>query len=140
MSVRNERIAGMAFAALSVCLFSCFTLVSRVGLTHALTLPDLAALRFGIGGTLLLPVLLRHGLRGVSLRAAAALAFLGGLGFAPLAYAGFALAPAAHGAVLLHGTVPLFTALLVPGSARPRRAGLVLIAAGIALMARDSCP
>src|SRR5262249_56412784 len=38
----------------------------------------------------------------------------------------------------LHGTVPLFTALLVPGSARPRRAGLVLIAAGIALMARDS--
>src|SRR5215813_6022068 len=119
MSPPDERRAGIAFASLSVVLFSSFTLVSRLGLTHALKLPDLAALRFGIGGTLLLPVLLRHGLRGVSLRAAAMLALLGGLGFAPLAYAGFALAPAAHGAVLLHGNYPLFTALLVRSSPRP---------------------
>src|SRR5215468_122434 len=142
MTARSERFAGLGFALFSAALFSSFTLISRLGLTHSLRLPDLAALRFGIGGTLLLPVLLRHGLRGVSPRAAAALALLGGFGFAPLAYAGFALAPAAHGAVLLHGTLPLFTALLVrlaaPGSARPRTAGLLLIAAGIALMARDS--
>jgi hypothetical protein len=94
MGARDERLAGVPFALLSVGLFSSFTLASRLGLTGSLGLADLAALRFGIGGTLLLPILLRHGLKGVSLPAAAALALLGGLGFAPLAYAGFALAPA----------------------------------------------
>src|SRR5262249_17813252 len=106
-------------------------------------LTDLAALRFGIGGTLLLPALLRADLRRVTWRDAAALALFGGLGFAPLAYAGFALAPAAHGAVLLHGTLPLVTgAILRVTSPRegagPRSAGLLLIALGIVLMAYDS--
>ena len=86
---------------------------------------------------------LRHGLAGVRWRDAAALAGLGGLGFALLAYSGFALAPAAHGAVLLHGTVPLFTfaivsvALRQPGT-RHQIAGAALIGGGIALMAYDS--
>lgn len=139
----RPRVAGAAYGALSVTLFSSFTLVSRLGFASSLRLPDLAALRFGIGGTLLLPLLWRHGLDGVRWRHAVALALFGGLGFAPLAYAGFALAPAAHGAVLLHGTLPLFTAAILRatapgGETRPRAAGLLLIALGIALMARDS--
>src|ERR1043166_5870568 len=105
----RERLIGISCAGLSVLLFSSFTLVSRLGFSSALAGPDLAALRFGIGGTLLLPVLLWSGLRGMSWRKAAALAWFGGLGFALLAYTGFSLAPAAHGAVLLHGTLPLFT-------------------------------
>jgi drug/metabolite transporter (DMT)-like permease len=133
----TDRAAGVACAVLSVLLFSSFTLVSRLGLSSSLAPPDLAALRFGIGGILLLPVLLRHGFRGVRARDAVALAALGGLGFALLAYAGFSLAPAAHGAVLLHGTLPLFSHVLARESRR-RRAGIVLIAAGIALMAYDS--
>jgi drug/metabolite transporter (DMT)-like permease len=68
---------------------------------------------------------------------------LGGLGFALFAYSGFFLAPAAHGAVLLHGTLPLFTFLIVlalmPGATSRRGlAGIVMIALGIALMASDS--
>src|SRR5262244_3205578 len=94
-----------------------FTPVSGLGLTTCLRLPDVAALRFGIGGTLLLPVLVRRGLAGVSWRRAAALACFGGVEFAPLAYAGFSLAPAAHGAVLLHGMLPLFTHALTRGGA-----------------------
>ncbi|HET9594314.1 MAG TPA: DMT family transporter [Anaeromyxobacteraceae bacterium] len=106
-------------------------------------MPDLAALRFGIGGTLLLPVLVRGGPRGIAWRHAVALAFCGGIGFALLAYAGFALAPAAHGGVLLHGTLPLFTEAIVrmrsrPTGARHRSVGMVLIASGVALMAWDS--
>jgi drug/metabolite transporter (DMT)-like permease len=139
----SDRAVGTCCAVLSVLLFSSFTLVSRLGLRSSLTLPDLAALRFGIGGALLLPVLLRHGLRRLPWRRATALALLGGLGFALLAYTGFSLAPAAHGAVLLHGTLPLFSHLLArapEAEGRPPRrlAGIVLIGAGVALMAYDS--
>ena len=56
--------------------------------------------------TFLLPVLLRHGLPDVRPRDAIVFAFFGGLGFALCAYVGFASAPASHGAVLLHGTLP----------------------------------
>ncbi|HSN21554.1 MAG TPA: DMT family transporter [Usitatibacter sp.] len=139
----RDLATGIACAAASVLLFSGFTLASRLGLSSSLRVADLAALRFGIGGTLLLPVLLRHGLSGLRWTQALALAFLGGGGFALLAYAGFALAPAAHGAVLLHGTLPLLTfAILAATSAerpgRARAAGLLLIVGGIAAMAIDS--
>ena len=136
----GERLAGLVLAALSAALFSGFTLASRLGLSSSLRLPDLAALRFGIGGTLLLPLLLRTGLRGLGPRRAATLALLGGLGFALLAYAGFSLAPAAHGAVLLHGTIPLFTWSIQRATAGRIRGslGIAAIALGIALMAWDS--
>jgi len=112
-------------------LFASFVVVSRAGFATALALPDIAALRFGISGLLLAPILVRHGL-----------AVLGGLGFALSAYAGFSLAPAAHGAVLIHGTLALTTAFLIwagggglPGKAR--RAGLAIIVIGIGAMAWD---
>ena len=132
-------VAGFLYGAVSVALFSGFALVSRAGLTASLKPWDLVVLRFGIGGLLLLPVLVRSGLPKIALRDAVALAFTGGLGFAACAYAGFALAPASHGAVLLHGTLPLSTYLL----ARARRggasgqgiAGLPFIALGVAAMA-----
>ncbi len=139
----RERAIGIACGVGSVTLFSSFTLASRLGLSSSLTAPDIAALRFGIGGTLLLPALIRYGLRGVAWRDAAALAFCGGLGFAFFAYAGFALAPAAHGAILLHGTIPLFTHVVVrvttgQRAGRRRATGLAVIATGLALMVFDS--
>ncbi|MTJ80848.1 MAG: DMT family transporter [Telmatospirillum sp.] len=123
-----------------VALFSSFVLVSRLGLSTSLALPDIAALRFGIGGLMLLPVLLRSGIGGLTAAQALLLAVTGGLGFALCAYAGFALAPAAHGAVLLHGTLALTTALLlwlIGRGAPPRgqRIGLAIIALGILSMA-----
>jgi len=142
MEATLNRRRGVAYACGVVALFSSFVIVSRWGLSTALTLPDIAALRFGIGGLLLLPILLKYGLSGLSVPQAVVLATLGGLGFALLAYAGFALAPAAHGAVLLHGTLSLTTAFLIwtvgSGTARGgQKAGLALIAVGIAAMAWD---
>ena len=142
-TMTRERLIGASCATLSVLLFASFTLASRLGFSSRLQLADLAALRFGIGGTLLFPALLRADLRRVAWRDAGALALFGGLGFALLAYAGFSLAPAAHGAVLLHGTLPLFTYVILRATAQGsgsahRPAGLLLIAAGIALMAYDS--
>lgn len=137
-----ERAQGITYACCVVVLFSGFVVVSRLGFSTVLTLPDIAALRFGIGGLMLSPILMKHGLSGLRLHEAVALAVLGGLGFALLAYAGFALAPAAHGAVLLHGTLSLTTALLIWTFGRSvpsggRIAGLAIIVSGIAAMAWD---
>lgn len=131
---REPRAHGLTYACIVVALFSSFVLLSRLGLSGTLSLPDIAALRFGIGGLLLSPVLLRHGLCGLRLAQAMSLAALGGLGFAMFAYAGFALAPAAHGAVLLHGTLALTTAVLLFIFDRERiGAGRGLALSGIAL-------
>lgn len=140
---RRNRFIGISCGVAVVLLFSAFTLVSRLGFASSLTLADIAALRFIIAGVLMLPVLFQYGLSGVRWRDAAALAFTGGLGFALLAYAGLYLAPAVHGAVLLHGTIPLFTFVLVWVATSPtvetrRGLGLSAIALGILAMVVES--
>ena len=97
---RPTAVVGFFCAVAVVVLFSGFTRVSKLGFASSLGLTDMAALRLGIGGVLLLPVLLHYGLAGVAWRDALALAFTGGLGFALFAFAGFALAPA-HGASIV---------------------------------------
>ncbi|MFZ6654477.1 DMT family transporter [Undibacterium sp. TJN19] len=152
----NSRRIGILCGFAIVCLFSGFTLVSRMGFASSLKVMDIAALRFVTAGIVMLPLLLKYGLtvqegqekvrkaRGrIRLHEAAALALSGGLGFAMLAYTGFSLAPASHAAVLLHGSLPLFSSLLaytlLPASLSMRRKlGLLIIALGIAAMAYDS--
>lgn len=140
--VHSRRGVARAFGIAAVTLFSAFTLVSRLGVVAALHPLDLAAMRFSIGGAILLPVLWRHRRAPVRLRDAASLAVLGGVGFATCAYTGFALAPAAHGAVLLHGTLPLSTYALsyLVGDRRPERSlvGVGVIFVGIVAMAADT--
>ena len=139
----NSKAMGILCGLAVVALFAGFTLVSRLGFTTALTVPDIALLRFGIAGLLLCPVFLKYRLGSLKWHQAAGLAFTGGLGFALFAYTGFRLAPASHGAVLLHGTIPLFTFLIIhltlhESVRRARKIGLFLILAGIVAMAWDS--
>lgn len=137
------RATGVLCSMAIVVLFAGFILLSRMGLSGSIAVADLAALRFGVAGLLLAPVLLRFGWSGLTLRQALMLAMLGGLGSALSAYAGFSLAPASHGAVLFHGTLPLTTFLALAASGqRPvsawRLAGIGLIAAGVLIMVSDS--
>ena len=139
---RDRRLLGATYGCAVVALFSGFVLVSRLGFASALTLPDLAALRFGIGAMVMSPVLMRHGLSGIRPGQALLLALLGGLGFALFAYAGFCLAPAAHGATLLHGTLSLTTAFLLAvllreGVDRGSLLALGVIALGVGAMVLD---
>jgi drug/metabolite transporter (DMT)-like permease len=139
----RTRAIGILCGFLVIMLFSGFTLVSRFGFASSLKLMDIAALRFGIGGLIMLPVLVHYGFSQVRWRDATALAFSGGLGFALFAYTGFLLAPSSHGAVLLHGTLPLFTFviayLVTRTSVTSRRAlGFFAILTGILAMAWDS--
>lgn len=140
--IRRDHAAGVICALIVILLFSGFNIASRSGSAVGFEVWDIAALRFAVGGLIMLPLFMRRRLAGLSVWAAVRMAFLGGLGFALLAYAGFFLAPAAHGAVLLHGTLPLFTfaVSLVLGEAVRRGSipGVMLIALGIGLMAFDT--
>lgn len=110
-SALRNTLVGMAAALCVVVLFTGFVLVSKYGLRTALVPWDLAALRFTVAGLVMLPFALKYGLLGLGLRRSLVLAASGGLGFALCAYWGFTLAPAHHGSALIHGTLPLTTAL-----------------------------
>lgn len=134
---------GIGAALLVVLLWSGFFLVSRFGLREAIAPIDMAALRFGVSGLVMLPLLGLGGFGGLAWWRALTLAVSGGLGFALCVYVGFSLAPAAYGAILLPGVLPLFTTLLAwpllrdrPKARRLVPLGFVL--AGIAVLASGS--
>lgn len=137
---RRELLVGLACAAVVVAVWTAFLLVSRAGAVGTLLPYDMAALRFGVAAVVMAPVLVRHGLAGLSLRQALLLVASAGLGFPLLAYAAFALAPAAHAGVMMTGTLPLWTALLAALVLREplgglRLASLALIVLGVAALA-----
>lgn len=136
----RDLAAGLAAGALVVAIWTAFLLVSRAGVLGPLAPTDIAGLRIGVASVAVLPIVLRHGLAGLRLHQAALLVATAGLGFPLLAYAGFAHAPASHAAVMMPGTLPLWTALLArlvlrePLSGR-RVLSLALIFAGVAALA-----
>lgn len=126
-----------------VILFSSFTLISKLGFASALKVTDIAAIRFFVAGTLLLPVLLNFGLKDLRVVDVIVLTLSGGVGFALLAYIGFSMAPSSHGAVLLHGTLSLFSTFLAFLIFRQKFSGLRLfgligVFVGICAMGWDS--
>jgi drug/metabolite transporter (DMT)-like permease len=140
-SDRRRRL-GMASVVGVAALFCSFTLLSRKGLTRNFEIEDLAWLRFTGGALILFPWFARYRLAGLGLARALALALCGGIGFATLAYSGFRLAPAAHGGVLLHGTLPLFGTIfgmIVLRQVFPLRrvVGVAVIVLGVATIALD---
>lgn len=140
---RREKIIGIVCALTVVVLWSGFLVISRYGAVRHLTPYDLAALRFGGSGLIMLPVLIRNGFGGLRPYQVAVITLTAGPCFALFAYGGFSLAPTAHGAVLLPGVMPLFTALLAwviikEPLGTSRKLSLVLVLFGIGLMAKES--
>jgi len=145
---------GVLFAAATALIWCFFILLSRLSTRSDFNAFDLGFLRFSSAGlTVLLILLLRRGggphFAGVTPARALVLALFGGAGFSALAYTAFMYAPAAHGAVLMSGALPLPTALvalLVLGETISRRKalGLAAIIGGVALVGvhsiRDAPP
>jgi len=126
-----------------ILIWSGFILVSRMGGRSELLPYDVVALRFGTAAILLAPVWLFK--RRVNLldHKMLILALTGGIGYAVLAYLGFKFAPAAHGGILLPGTLPFGTALFswLILKERPsawRMSGLIAIALGIVCLAIEA--
>jgi drug/metabolite transporter (DMT)-like permease len=101
---------------------------------------DIAVLRFGVAGIVLIPMLLWRGLAldRIGWRGLALMLVAGGVPYVLLAATGLGLAPAHDLAALNPGTVPLFVALIGVIAfgekvSATRRLGLFLIATGAAL-------
>jgi len=109
---RREHLIGILWVAAIVVIWSAFHLSGRISVQFVLTPFDLTTLRVAVAAIVLFPWLLRHGLWGINFWQACLLALTAGPGFAVFAFGGYLFAPAAHGATILAGTLPLFTAPL----------------------------
>ena len=133
-------LQGYLAALGTVVIWAGFILLSRLGGKTGLTGWDIVALRLGTASLFLLPFSLnlppgtwRNGRLWV-------MAILGGLVFLTFIYAGFKLAPAAHGGILLPGLQPFLITglawwLMGARPSRMRLLGLVPIAAGVLCVA-----
>jgi len=134
--------AGCAIGVLLI--WTSFILIARLSSKGHLSPFDIAFLRFAFSGVVVLPFLAGRARRSMSqlgsnrgqaLRRAAALTATAGVGYCLLAYSGFFFAPVAHAAVLLPGSLPLYTAVfaaLLTGERfwRARLIGLAAIVGG----------
>lgn len=104
---------GALFGLAAVSIWAGWIVVARLGLRTSLTPWDIAALRFGVAGLLLLPYVLKRGFdrEHIGWVGLAALVLGGG---APvlLANVGLLFAPAAHAGALFPGVMPLMVAIL----------------------------
>jgi len=140
------RVVGPVAAVVTVLIWSSFIVIARQSAQHGLTALDMALARVVGASLVLLPLgwwLARRkpatasfgGLSPLPARTTVLVGFFGGLLYALLAYAGFFYAPATHAAVLMPGSLPLWTALLAAVVLREhlspaRLTGLALIVFG----------
>jgi drug/metabolite transporter (DMT)-like permease len=140
-AVARERSAHYVRGALcglaAVSIWAGNIVVAGLGLRSSLTPWDIAAIRFGVAGLVLMPYLIR---RGVALDRLGWIGVgalvLGGAPTVLLANAGLLFAPAAHAGALFPGVMPLMVvALAVPilnePFPLPKRIGVAVIAAGV---------
>jgi drug/metabolite transporter (DMT)-like permease len=130
-------VRGALYGLAAVGIWSGWIVVARLGLRTSLTPWDIAALRFGLAGLLLLPYVLNRGfaLKRLGWIGLAAIVLGGG---APvlLANAGLQLAPAAHAGALFPGVMPLAVAILAAAILHEpftdaKKIGFVLILLGV---------
>src|SRR5262249_57341149 len=127
--------------SMEFCLGGVFIAVPRQGWTTSLPPGEGAAIRFSVGGSLLMPYLLRRGLAFDRLGWTGLAAIIMGCG-APmvlLVNVGLLFAPAAHGGALFPGVMPLMVAILAKAMLNeaftpPKTVGLALIVTGAILI------
>lgn len=139
----SERRIGLLCAFGVLFIWTGFQLMSRLLALQFVTAWDIAALRYAGAFLTALPFVIWRGLPRIPLHQALALTATAGFGFALGAYGGFQFAPAAHGAVIMAGLLPFLIAAawwFAFGEAWGVRRiiSLLLVAAGIALLARDT--
>lgn len=136
----------VAAGAAAMLLYAGQFVVSRWSLQGTLSLWDLAMLRFTAAGVLLLPVVIRHGVvsaAGIGWGRAIVLASAAGAPYTLVLYAGLAVAPASHGAVIIPGATPVVSTALAwlwfgERPDRARLAGLAAIIVGLTLVSWPS--
>jgi drug/metabolite transporter (DMT)-like permease len=128
---------GAGFALAAVLIWASWSAITRLAVTTQLDAWDITALRFGVAGLLLLPVVLRQGLARDRLGWVGLAVLIAGAGapYALVAAYGLRFAPAHDQGALNPGFMPLFVALIATivlreTSSPARKLGLSLILAG----------
>lgn len=130
-------LRGAFYGLAAVAIWGGFIVVSRLGVRTSLTPWDIAAIRFGVAGPLMLPFIIRKGLALDRLGWIGVAAIVVGCG-APmvlLVNVGLLFAPAADAGALFPGVMPLMVAILAAvvlkeAFTRRKQLGLGLIASG----------
>ena len=133
----TQYLRGALYGLAAVGIWSGWIVVARLGLRTSLTPWDIAALRFGVAGFLLLPYVFRKGFAVDRLGWVGLVAIvLGGAAPVFLANSGLLFAPAAHAGALFPGVMPLMVALLAAvllreEFTRAKMVGFALILPGV---------
>ena len=124
----SSQTVGRLAAVITVLIWTSFIIVARASASHVLLPLDIACARIIGASSILLPWawwLMRAerqsgqkvgsllGLSPLPLRITVQAGFFGGFLYAVLAYIGFFYAPAGHASVLMPGSLPLWTTLLM---------------------------
>lgn len=138
-------LRGAVYGVAAVSIWAGWMAITRLGVTTNLDSWDIAALRFGVAGLLLSPVMMRHGFALDQLGLARLLLLISGAGapYAIIAASGLKFAPAADAGALVPGVMPLFVALLASfflaeKFSPNRKLGLLMILTGVIAIAGSS--
>lgn len=107
-------LRGALYGLAAVGIWGGFIVVSRLGVRTSLTPWDIAAIRFGVAGPLLLPLIMRKGiaLDRLGWIGVAAIVIGCGVPMVLLVNVGLLFAPAAHAGALFPGVMPVMVAIL----------------------------
>ncbi|MGY6635309.1 MAG: DMT family transporter [Alkalilacustris sp.] len=144
-SERLRYLQGAAYGVAAVSIWAGWMAVTRIGVTTSLDAWDIAALRFGLAGLILLPVVWRLGWALDRLGWPRLVLLVSGAGapYALVAAQGLRFAPAADAGALIPGVMPLFVAVLAAvflaeRFRAARKVGLVLILLGLVIIVGGS--
>lgn len=134
---------GLGFGLAAVAMWAAYLAFARAGVKAGLTPVDFVFLRFVTAGIVMLPWVLRHGIRdlgGVGWGRGVVLALFAGPLFIALGVGGYAFAPLAHGAVIQPAALTLgamAASWLIFGERPPheRALGVAIILGGLVLIA-----
>jgi len=109
MTSRNQ---GYLFVAITMLIWGGFTIFSRLNAQWHISAWDVCALRFTIGFSILMPILIwRRETAFLWKKEPFILGLLGGVAYCLTSYSAFHYVPAAHAAIFLNGCIPLCTAV-----------------------------
>lgn len=133
-----KKTKGLLYLCGASLIWAGWWVINRYGVTGGMHPYDIVAVRFSVAGIVLLPVLWRLGL-GTKWYRALLLGLVGGLLNSMCAIYGVKFASASHGATLMPGMAPIFTALLAwlilnEHLSRVRWLGVILLLFGAVLI------
>ena len=124
---------------LAAIIWGIWPIVSHLGISQALTVFDVTALRVGVAGMILLPLVWRRGVIGVGWLGAAVMAFGAGAPYVLVAVGGLTFAPAGHAGIIIPSSMLSFSTLggwwiLRERPNRTRMAGILIILIGVLMI------